>query len=113
MQESTKKIQILNSLLLFAFPGLSVKALLNAEMSSRQGQAGYETYKELSEYEISGKQLASIIDIGDSMKQQLLILVEWAKHIPAFIELSLDDQVRASETRLSFGKQLIAILRPG
>ena len=27
------------------------------------------------------------------MKQQLLILVEWAKHIPAFSELILDDQV--------------------
>ena len=28
------------------------------------------------------------------MKQQLLILVEWAKHIPAFSELILDDQVQ-------------------
>jgi len=27
------------------------------------------------------------------MKQQLLILVEWAKHIPAFSDLVLDDQV--------------------
>lgn len=27
------------------------------------------------------------------MKQQLLILVEWAKYIPAFTELTLDDQV--------------------
>jgi nuclear factor 4 len=27
------------------------------------------------------------------MKQQLLILVEWAKYIPAFGELTLDDQV--------------------
>lgn len=27
------------------------------------------------------------------MKQQLLILVEWAKYIPAFSELTLDDQV--------------------
>lgn len=47
----------------------------------------------LAEYDVSNKQLASIADIGDSMKQQLLILVEWAKHIPAFSELSLDDQV--------------------
>ena len=30
------------------------------------------------------------------MKQQLLILVEWAKHIPAFSELILDDQVQNS-----------------
>ena len=27
------------------------------------------------------------------MKQQLLILVEWAKYIPAFSQLTLDDQV--------------------
>ena len=48
---------------------------------------------DLSDYEISTKRLASIPDIGESMKQQLLILVEWAKHIPAFSELVLDDQV--------------------
>ena len=29
------------------------------------------------------------------MRQQLLILVEWAKYIPAFAELPLDDQVGA------------------
>lgn len=28
------------------------------------------------------------------MKEQLLVLVEWAKYIPAFCELPLDDQVR-------------------
>lgn len=28
------------------------------------------------------------------MKQQLLVLVEWAKYIPAFCDLPLDDQVR-------------------
>lgn len=27
------------------------------------------------------------------MRQQLLVLVEWAKYIPAFGELPLDDQV--------------------
>ena len=27
------------------------------------------------------------------MRQQLLNLVDWAKYIPAFLELSLDDQV--------------------
>ena len=32
-------------------------------------------------------------DVCDSMKQQLLVLVEWAKYIPAFGELPLDDQV--------------------
>ena len=38
--------------------------------------------------------MASIADIAESMRQQLLILVDWAKFIPAFGELSLDDQVR-------------------
>ena len=38
-------------------------------------------------------QMASIADIAESMRQQLLILVDWAKFIPAFGELSLDDQV--------------------
>ena len=32
-------------------------------------------------------------DIVESMKQQLLVLVEWAKYIPVFCELPLDDQV--------------------
>jgi len=36
---------------------------------------------------------ASYNDICESMRQQLLVLVEWAKHIPAFCELLLDDQV--------------------
>lgn len=46
-----------------------------------------------NDYDLSNKQLASINDVCDSMKQQLLILVEWAKYIPAFTELQLDDQV--------------------
>lgn len=36
---------------------------------------------------------ATYHDICDSMRQQLLILVEWAKHIPCFCDLLLDDQV--------------------
>lgn len=39
------------------------------------------------------KSIASIEDIANSMKDQLLILVEWAKCIPAFTELTIDDQV--------------------
>ena len=89
--------------------GLSVKTLLNAEVFSRQVKStdecyhsscdtsqsnnGYEVCNELTDYDISTKRLANIPDIGESMKQQLLILVEWAKHIPAFSELILDDQV--------------------
>ena len=58
-----------------------------------QGSNGYDVCMELTDYDISTKRLASIPDIGESMKQQLLILVEWAKHIQAFSELVLDDQV--------------------
>ncbi len=68
--------------------------LLNAEVLARQGQNGFEMcLEQLSDYEVRNKQLASINNIAESMKQQLLILVEWAKYIPAFSELSLDDQV--------------------
>eukprot|EP00095_Tigriopus_kingsejongensis_P007036 maker-scaffold1013_size70870-snap-gene-0.16 protein:Tk07036 transcript:maker-scaffold1013_size70870-snap-gene-0.16-mRNA-1 annotation:"transcription factor hnf-4 homolog" len=74
--------------------GLSVTTLEKAELLSRHGQHGYDIQKDqLTNREIETKQLASIADIGDSMKQQLLILVEWAKHIPAFCDLSIDDQV--------------------
>ncbi|EDV21662.1 uncharacterized protein TRIADDRAFT_50786 [Trichoplax adhaerens] len=37
--------------------------------------------------------MASVNDICESMRQQLLLLVEWAKYIPSFCELLLDDQV--------------------
>ncbi|KZC04468.1 Transcription factor HNF-4 like protein [Dufourea novaeangliae] len=67
--------------------GLSVVSLLQAEMLSRQ--LGSPS----NDIDLSTKQIANINDVCDSMKQQLLILVEWAKYIPAFSELTLDDQV--------------------
>ena len=83
------------------FTGMSVHVLLNAEVSSRQnGSHGYYCITEqLTDLDIASKQLASIADIGDSMKQQLLILVEWAKFIPVFSELTLDDQVNFNDIR--------------
>lgn len=44
--------------------------------------------------DIRTKKVATITDVCESMKQQLLVLVEWAKYIPAFCDLPLDDQVR-------------------
>ncbi|XP_017785179.1 PREDICTED: hepatocyte nuclear factor 4-gamma isoform X3 [Nicrophorus vespilloides] len=75
--------------------GLSVSSLLNAEMLSRQVGAALEQMGQTpgNDYDLSNKQLANINDVCESMKQQLLILVEWAKYIPAFTELQLDDQV--------------------
>lgn len=71
--------------------GLSVKFLLKAEMLSRQVTAALDDVT--NDNDLSNKQYASIHDVCDSMKQQLLILVEWAKSIPSFAELQLDDQV--------------------
>lgn len=43
---------------------------------------------------VQSKKVAGVSDVCASMKQQLLVLVEWAKYIPAFCDLTLDDQVR-------------------
>ncbi|XP_077503054.1 hepatocyte nuclear factor 4 isoform X2 [Amblyomma americanum] len=67
--------------------GLSVTNLLNAEMYSRNISSP------VSEYNISNKKIANISDVCESMKQQLLILVDWAKSVPSFTELSIEDQV--------------------
>lgn len=46
------------------------------------------------EVSVQSKKVAGVSDVCASMKQQLLVLVEWAKYIPAFCDLTLDDQVR-------------------
>lgn len=91
--------------------GLSVSSLLKADMISGQNCSGLEVkitiiavnsiisfwffFLQINcvENEISNRKIASISDVCDSMKQQLLMLVEWAKYIPPFTELPLDDQV--------------------
>ncbi|XP_028822404.1 hepatocyte nuclear factor 4-gamma isoform X2 [Denticeps clupeoides] len=55
--------------------------------------------------DVSDKKSATIADVCESMKQQLLVLVEWAKYIPAFGELPLDDQV--SLLRAHAGEHLL------
>lgn len=72
--------------------GLSVISLVKAENESRQSKAGAAMEPNINE-DLTNKQFASINDVCESMKQQLLTLVEWAKQIPAFNELQLDDQV--------------------
>jgi len=42
---------------------------------------------------VDQKKLANVRDICQSIQQQLMVMVEWAKYIPAFCQLSLDDQV--------------------
>ena len=72
---------------------LSVKSLVKAERESRQVH-GYELHREITPYDTRHMQLASIADIAGSMRDQLVMLVEWAKQIPWFMQkLPLDDQV--------------------
>lgn len=67
---------------------LSVSTLLNAEILSRQIASPVVTHSDLTR-----KVVATADDVTESIKQQLLVLVEWAKYIPCFCELPLDDQV--------------------
>nr|XP_055069005.1 hepatic nuclear factor 4, beta isoform X3 [Misgurnus anguillicaudatus] len=43
--------------------------------------------------DINSKKIAGVGDVCESMKEQLLLLVEWAKRIPEFCKLSVDDRV--------------------
>ncbi|XP_016536374.1 hepatic nuclear factor 4, beta isoform X4 [Poecilia formosa] len=65
---------------------LSINVLLQAENSVQQSR------------EISAKKTARVGDVFESMKQQLLLLVEWAKHIPEFCSLHIDDRVTLLRT---------------
>lgn len=67
---------------------LSVNTLLHAETASRQ-----HNDPQVPVADVSSRRAASLEDVAQSMKQQLLVLVEWAKLIPCFCELPLDDQV--------------------
>ncbi|GAB5569173.1 hepatocyte nuclear factor 4-alpha isoform X4 [Prionailurus iriomotensis] len=66
----------------------SINALLQAEVLSQQITSPVSGING----DIRAKKIASIADVCESMKEQLLVLVEWAKYIPAFCELPLDDQ---------------------
>ncbi|XP_071973143.1 hepatocyte nuclear factor 4-beta-like isoform X1 [Engystomops pustulosus] len=68
---------------------LSINILTQAEAMTQQ----FSCLSPSTVGDISLKKIATISDVCESMKQQLLLLVEWAKYIPAFCELPLDDQV--------------------
>ncbi|MBN3319845.1 HNF4B factor, partial [Atractosteus spatula] len=68
---------------------LSLSVLVQAEAKVHQSSC----LNPLHTTDISTKKIASVADVCQSMKQQLLLLVEWAKHIPAFCGLPLDDRV--------------------
>ncbi|XP_041047636.1 hepatocyte nuclear factor 4-beta-like [Carcharodon carcharias] len=69
---------------------LSITTLVQAEAMARQQMSALSP---VHHADIAMKKIATINDVSESMKQQLLVLVEWAKSIPAFCELLLDDQV--------------------
>ncbi|KAL0107815.1 hypothetical protein PUN28_014827 [Cardiocondyla obscurior] len=72
-----------------------VKADARAEMLSKQvtGLELQQPDSPTGEIDLSTKRIAGINDVCDSMKEQLLILIEWAKCFDEFKALSLDDQV--------------------
>uniref|UniRef100_A0A8C9R0M5 Hepatocyte nuclear factor 4-alpha-like n=1 Tax=Scleropages formosus TaxID=113540 RepID=A0A8C9R0M5_SCLFO len=67
----------------------SIHALIQADVLSRQ----ISSPAHVQSGDIRVKKVATIPDVCESMRMQLLVLVEWAKYIPAFSELPLDDQV--------------------
>uniref|UniRef100_A0A0B7ANU6 Uncharacterized protein n=1 Tax=Arion vulgaris TaxID=1028688 RepID=A0A0B7ANU6_9EUPU len=72
---------------------LSVSTLLHADTTSRHQIDSQATTQLLSAVDVHNRRSATLEDVAESMKQQLLVLVDWAKLIPCFCELPLDDQV--------------------
>jgi nuclear factor 4 len=86
---------------------LSVNTLYNSEIMVRQVNNYTLTlivYRNLDRFfsciqigaqvaETQPQKVATANDITESMKQQLLLLVEWAKSIKVFCDLSTDDKV--------------------
>ncbi|XP_041918234.1 hepatic nuclear factor 4, beta [Alosa sapidissima] len=68
---------------------LSINMLLQAEASTHQFLSSVPGIP----CDIGMKKVARVGDVCESMKQQLLLLVEWAKRIPEFCELPVDDRV--------------------
>ncbi|KAG7482330.1 hypothetical protein JOB18_018821 [Solea senegalensis] len=73
---------------------LCITVLLRAEASVQQPSVLLSPQS----HDIYTKKTACIADVFHSMKQQLLLLVEWAKHIPEFCSLPLDDRVTLLRT---------------
>jgi len=78
-------------------PSLSVNSLYDAEIRTRQIGAQVA--------ETKPQKIATANEVVESMKQQLLLLVEWAKSIPFFCDLSTDDKIALLKTHA--GENLI------
>ncbi|KAM8762097.1 hepatic nuclear factor 4, beta [Acanthopagrus schlegelii] len=73
---------------------LSISVLLQAEASVQQSPALVSPRS----HDINTKKTASVGVVFESMKQQLLLLVEWAKHIPEFCSLQVEDRITLLQT---------------
>lgn len=64
-----------------------IQSLLEAEAKTRQLRASVITRT------TSGFKTATTVDVTDSMSQQLILMVEWAKNLPQFQSLPMEAQV--------------------
>lgn len=87
--------------------GHALSTLVYAEMASRQYENALYAQRSPSVNftDLHEKKTAKMCDVVDSMTQQLMVIVEWAKYIPSFAELNLDDQVAL--LRANAGKHLL------
>ncbi|XP_074605232.1 hepatocyte nuclear factor 4-gamma-like [Brevipalpus obovatus] len=69
--------------------GVSIQTLIQAEKTSRESHGYF--YPE--HHNMMQMKSANLSDVCESTKKQLYILVDWARKIPAFEQLSLDDRV--------------------
>ncbi|KAM9408294.1 hepatic nuclear factor 4, beta [Pholidichthys leucotaenia] len=73
---------------------LSISVLLQGEPSVQQVPA----MPSPGSHDFLMRKTAGVVEVFQSMKQQLLLLVEWAKHIPEFCSLPIDDRVTLLRT---------------
>ena len=69
------------------------------EVLRRADKMASDAYPETARDPHKAKQ-ATRTDVSESIKRQLLVLVEWAKCIPAFSSLTIDDQVQILSRRI-------------
>ena len=55
------------------------------------------------------EQIATLNDVGSSIHQQLLLIVEWAKSLKEFRALPLNDQVSVARARQKYGDPKIGL----
>jgi len=71
---------------------------LSMDLLRRADKMASDAYPETARDPHKAKQ-ATRTDVSESIKRQLLVLVEWAKCIPAFSSLTIDDQVSLLRAR--------------